>query len=402
MRTPAPKPESYGPSKVPDIITMVQQHANQHSYPPNFTLPYKGTTIPPEVKHYGPATFPTANEFAFFLDYIGQGYGFIFDGAWCKDRSYAIANILSGNAMEPVPQFSLENVAPLWKTAGFPYTQTFYTQPDRTPHMTKQEMTDAIKYALYVLRQPVVMPQEPFFGSIVVGYKDEGNTLVTFRYNPYFVDQENNARAVVEDVTDWQTTSLFIAGKREHDLPVTDAYEMGLAHIKECLYANIHGTKQHYFTDWEAFLCMSLTDMLATVRHTGNVPGGIYHSTPAEYAHKCSEKDDDILWQFIAATHESTWCDMAERRFYIIQFIQQAMDYLPYDKEKMQTVADHFANTNYIMGDGYHKEIGDPIDAEVFKDSAVRTRMADYVRQFKEADAKGLELVEQLLATART
>ena len=88
-------PDSYKPKK-PEILEMAQKAQQGISYPEAFTLPDKSTAIPPEVKHYGPAYVPFANEFAHFLDYTGQGYGFIFDGDWCKDRSYTIADVISG------------------------------------------------------------------------------------------------------------------------------------------------------------------------------------------------------------------------------------------------------------------------------------------------------------------
>ena len=391
-------PESYNPKK-PEIVNQIEDAIDKHGseiYPENFVLSYKGTPMPPEIKHYGPATASYANEFAFFMDYAGQGYGFVFDGAWCMDRSYTIGNILSGHAMEPAPIFSKEGADYVWKTAGFSFCHTFYANPGKGDYMTEQGMKDAIKYALCTLEQPVVIPMDDFFcGSIVIGYKDNGNTLVTFRYDPYFMDMKNNARPRVEDVSDWynKNTLLFIAGKRENELPISEIYHLCLRRIRECLGENIRGAKQHYYDDWEAFLRMSVDDMIAAVRKTGAVPGGEHGPNDV---HIRKEESDDEMWKFICRTHDSTWCNMAERRFYVLQFFRQAKEYFPDHSKEFEGIADHFYGTNAIMGDGYGKEIGDPVNIEVFINPEIRARMANFVKEFKEADAIGLGMVDGL------
>ena len=83
VRKIKPAPESYSPKRKPMILNMMEEMKKEINYPVNFTLPDKSTKIPPEVKHYGPAYERFANEFAHFLDYTGQGYGFIFDNDWC-------------------------------------------------------------------------------------------------------------------------------------------------------------------------------------------------------------------------------------------------------------------------------------------------------------------------------
>ena len=400
IKKPVRTPESYSPKK-PEIVRQIAEAINnqspQYAYPESFILEDKSTQLPPEIKHYGPATAATANEFAFSLDYTGQGYGFVFDGPWCKDRSYTIANILSGHAMEPAPVFSKKGADYLWKTAGFPFCHTFYANPDNGDYMTMQEMKDAFKYALCVLKQPVVIPHSEFFcGSIVIGYKDSGDTLVTFRYNPYFMDMENNAKPIVEDVSDWYSsdTALFIAGKRENILSISNIYNEALRRIRDCMDENIRGTKQNYYSNWESFLRMSVDEMIAEVRRTGLVPGG-EHGANDVYNRR--EESAENMWKFICRTNDTTWCNMAERRFYVMNFFQQLMEFYPNFTDNMQALADHFWHTNTIMADRYGHEVGDPVNIEMFKNLDVRARMADCVRQFKEADAKGFEMVEKLL-----
>jgi len=97
---------------------------------------------------------------------------------------------------------------------------------------------------------------------------------------------------------------------------------------------------------------------------------------------------------------------MAERRFYIAQFLYKIMDRYPGDIKKcMKRLADHYRESNKIMGGGYGgddtigygREVGDPVDPDIFKRTDVRERMADCVKIFKDADAKGLGLINGLL-----
>lgn len=390
------KPDSYSPntSKFINMMEKVQQAAN---YPNEFILPDKSTKIPPEIKHFGPAYVPFANEFSHFLDYTGQGYGFIYDGDWCKDRGYTIADVLSGHAMEPAQLFSLNNVDYLWKSAGFLSCHRYYADSSKGSYMSEQDMKEAIKYSLCTLEQPVIIPQDfPWFGCIVIGYKDNGNTLLIYGFVPYFLNMDNNASPKTEELSCWynEDTSLFIAGKRENTIPLTDIYLEGFRRIKNCLHENIHGDKRHYYDEWEAFLRMSMEGMITHVKNTRLVPGG-------EQIPLGDVASDDDVWKFICEMHNNTWCDMAERRFYVMNLFRQAKEYFPEMAEDLKALDDHFWHTNEIMGGsetkGYNSEIGDPINAEIFMSNEVRERMADCVSRFREGDAEGLEMIQNLL-----
>lgn len=400
MSEPIKKPinsnsESYSP-QMPKLANMLNEARGESNYPETFVLPDKGTIIPPEIKHYGPAYVPFANEFSHFLDYTGQGYGFIFDGDWCKDRSYTIADILTGHAMQPAPLFISEEINYLWKTAGFTSCHTFYANSANGVCMSETEMKETIKYALYTLKQPVILPHEShWWGSIVIGYKDNGNVLLVYYYPPHFMDMEFNARYKIEELADWfnDNTSLFIAGTREKTLSLADIYSEGFSRIHADLADNIRGEKRRYYDEWEAFLRLGTDEMIAYVKQSGTVPGG--DRGPYQ-----GEANDEGIWNFIYTSHDSTWCSMAERRFYVMNFFRQAQEFFPEEKEALQALGDHFWYTCEIMGNrdtGYGSEIGDPVDADIFIKSEVRARMADCVRRFKEADEKGLEMAEKLI-----
>jgi hypothetical protein len=82
-----------------------------------------------------------------------------------------------------------------------------------------------------------------------------------------------------------------------------------------------------------------------------------------------------------------------------MHFFRQAKEYFPEVKDELQALCNHFWYASEIMGNqerGYGSEVGDPINSEIFKNPEVRARMADCVRHFREADEKGLEMVEKL------
>lgn len=396
---PAEKPEGYGPKR-PEILKTAERAQRESAYPEDFILPNQSTAIPPEIRHYGPAYVPFANEFSHFLDYTGQGYGFLYDGDWCRDRSYTIADVLSGHAMEPSNLFSKERVELFWRTVGFPGCRTFSADPDQDDFMSEPDMKQAIRYALYRLKQPVILPQESrWWGSVVIGYRDCGNVLVIYHHLPYFMDTENNARPQIEEISGWyhDGASLFMVGAREKTPSPADIYLEGIRQIRSCLESNIRGEKRHFSDEWEAFLRLRVEEMIAEVRRTHIVPGG-------EHGPLAEDASDDAAWEFICRAHDSTWCNMAERRYCVMNFFRQAKEYFPEAGNELQALDDHFWRASEIMGSrdtGYGTEVGDPVDIEIFKNPEVRGRMADCVRRFREADAMGLAMVEEVLKQIR-
>jgi len=396
IKKPGRQPESYTPKEMPEIMRMAEQAQREDAYPEEFILPDKSTKVPSGVKHYGPAYAIFSNEFAHLLDYAGQGYGFIFhdDGIWCKDRNYTIAEIFTGHATQPAcMKLSEEEKTAFWHTMGFPSCRKYYADPASENYMGKAEMREAIKHALCTLGQPVIVPRDDMFtGSIVIGYKDDGDVLVHYRYLPYFMDMENNAQPKTAEFTDWYRadTKLFVAGKREKSMPLDEIYREGTRLIYTHLAENIRGGKKRYYDEWEAFLRMGKDEMIAEVKRTKTAPGGEHD--PFE-----GEESGERVWRFICAAHENTWCIMAEARYYVMYFFRQMKEYYPGLKRGLDQLDKHFFYTQNIMGARYNKEVGDPIKPEVFAKKSVRRRMARCVRRFRRADARGLALTEKLL-----
>ncbi|MCL2701459.1 MAG: hypothetical protein FWE88_07170 [Phycisphaerae bacterium] len=371
-------------------------------YPESFLLPDKSTPVTGETKHNCPGYVTFANEFSYFMDYSGQGYGYIHKNeGWRCDINYTLADILTGYAMRPcVLAETPEGLDRLYQAVGFPARQTFYANPDKKEHLNNEEMKDHIKYALCTLEQPVILrPVEGrFFGAVIIGYKEGGDVLVTFGYPPYFAAPDNRKPQIAE-IRNWyqNNTTITIVGKRQAVRPVKEVYYEGIVQVRDYLHAGVHGKDAHYYDEWERFLRLSMDDMIREVRRLRYVPGAQMFANELPQG----EITDQQIRQRIHAVADPTWCEMAERRYYIMHFFYQAAQYFPEEKEALKEIEDHFAWSNTIMGSKYIKEAGhDPVTA-AFENIEVRSRMADCVREFREADAKGLEMVEKLLTRLR-
>ncbi len=393
--------ESYQP-KTPEIACVIKEAQREASYPEAFTLPDKSTVITGETRRNCPGYVTFANDFSYFMDYSGQGYGFIHRNEnWRCDINYTLADIITGYAMRPsCLEVTQEGLDRLYAAVGYPSRQTFYADSSKGEFMSEAGMKEAIKYTLCTLGQPVLLSpiESRFFGAIVIGYKDGGNVLITFGYPPYFIAPDNT-QPQIEDITDWykDSTALTIIGKRQKALPDKELYYQGIHQIYNYLKEGVKGKDSHYYDEWENILRLeSMNDMITEVRRLNMIPGA------QMFSHDLQEEN---IRDQMNALADPTWCEMSERRYYIMHFFYQAKQHFPEEAEAFQTLEDHFWRACEIMGNqqnGYIGEVGhDPVNAEAFENPEVRARMADCVRQFRDADAKGLDMVEKLLAIIR-
>ncbi|MCL2665182.1 MAG: hypothetical protein FWE82_06180, partial [Defluviitaleaceae bacterium] len=396
------KAESYFPDK-PEIVSAAIQARKNTGFPATFTLPNKSAAIPPEIKHIGPSYVPFANEFNYFLDYTGQSYGYVYEGDWRKSKDYIFADVISGNALRPVAGLvpTQNEINHIYKAAGF-NPVSYCANKTAANYMSEADMKETVRQTLHELRQPVVLPTDNnLFGAIVVGYKNDGDTLIVYGFKPYFMDMENNAAPVYIEVSDWYNdkTALTVIGRRGRAVPETEMHAEGLRSMRRYLNENMNGADKNYFYEWEAFLRMNKIEMISHVRRTQSIPGG-------EHGTLDMNMDDGAMWKAICAAHGSTWCNMAERRFYVAQFLYKIMGQYPAETQNlMHKLADHYWESSKIMGGdyggdpkkGYGREVGDPVDPEIFERQDVRERMAICVKIFKEADAKGLEMIEEIM-----
>ena len=394
-RQPIQAPESYIPPDIPKIMRLAEQAQRETAYPGEFILPDRSTPPPPEAEYKNcPSYVSFANEFAYFMDYSGRGYGFIErNKGWRCDINYTLADVITGYAARPCClAVTPEGLDRLYRAAGFPARRTYCADPARAGHMDEAEMKEAIKYTLCTLGQPVIMSfVGKCFGVIVIGYKEHGDVLVTFSYPPYFLAPDN-IQPQIEETRDWyqEKTTLTIVGARQSPLPVKELYRLGLRQIRAYLRAGIHGEDRHYYDEWGRFLRLnSLEQMLAEAERLGTMPGAqIFYE-------ESTEKSIDVL-------ADPTFCELAERRYYIMHFFYQAAEHFPEEKAALNALGDQFWFTSEIMGNqkkGYVSKVGhDPVNMELFAKKSVRAHMARCVRKFRRADAKGLAMTEKLLS----
>lgn len=406
-RTDLSHEESYSPKK-PEILRMAEA---LRGYPKQFILPDRSAPPAPETRHNCPAfAADFACEFSYFLEYGGMGYGFVHkDPGWRCDVNYTLANVLSGFAMRPAClPVTTEGLQRLYRAAGFPSRITYRAgriAPDaRRPAvagepLSEAEMKDMIKHALCDLGQPVIVDpiESCFAGAAVVGYREDGDTLLAYWYPPYFMAPDNVAPQIVE-VNNWyrEDTQLSIMGERKNALPVETLYREGLIQIRDALHAGVHGEARMYYDEWENFLRQDLTEMTKEVQKTGIIPGARLF---ADDYNAASGEDGTLAYLHLLC--DPVWCDIAERRYYLMHFFYQAARYFPVERQAFAALEGHFFYTSEIMGNqehGYISEVGhDPVNAEAFAKPEVRARMADQVRRLREADAEGLKMLEELL-----
>ncbi|MCL2707677.1 MAG: hypothetical protein FWF03_01030 [Defluviitaleaceae bacterium] len=389
--------EGYSPKK-PEIVALAKNAQNKFDYPESFVLPSGCAEIPEGVRHAGPAYVGFANEFAYFMDYTNQGYGFVYHGDWRKSKDYALFDALTGYAARPAAHIKPTDAELLtaYGAAGF-YPEIFSADPDCENYLCEADMADAIKYALCALKQPAILPQaELFCGSIVVGYKNYGRTLIFYSLYPYFMRMEDNTEPRVEEVSGWYhgKAKLMIVGERANSVSELDISKAALRKLHESFSYGLHGGGKRHYDEWINFLRLSKNGMIGEVLKKRFIPGGsVGRLTEAE----ANERD---IWDVICMAQDTVWCEIAEARFYIARLMYQIKELFPDCAEDLQTIGDHFCHASDIMGNertGYGSEIGDPCDREIFSKNDVRERMAGRVADLMAADEKGLGLIEGLL-----
>ena len=90
------EPEGYSPKTRPDILNLAEAARRSAGYPDAFVLPDRSTQLSPGTPHNCPGYVTFANEFSYFLDYSGQGYGFADNDGWRCDVNYTLADVLTG------------------------------------------------------------------------------------------------------------------------------------------------------------------------------------------------------------------------------------------------------------------------------------------------------------------
>ncbi len=395
LKKPAPVPEDYGPG-IPPIMGLSRERQGG-GWPQSFVLPDRSTAPSFPYAHICPGYAPFANEFAYFMEYSGNGYGFEDMNGWRCDINYTVADVLSGHATNPASApVSQDGLARLYRAAGFS-PQRLCGDPSSAAYASEEQMKEAIRRSLLALGQPVILSpvSHAFFGAIVVGYERGGEALVTYSYPPYFA-APNNCRPEIRPVERWYGpgTALTLPGERRGAFAVQDVYLHGFRQMRRGLAEGVLGEGLKVYEGWKRFLRLSVPEMIAEVRRTRAVPGADIDPDMLDGA-----LTDEKAMAGILTLVDPTWCNLAERRYYVQNFCRQAKAHFPGEAEALSAMVKHFWATSNIMGSDYVREAGhDPVNAEAFAAADVRERMAECVELFQQGDRQGLQMVEALLS----
>ena len=361
------------------LNTKKQLYAEKN-YPVEFILPDKRKTFPTNIL---PMSISFAIEFSVFMEYTRQGYGFHNGNG---DINFTLADIISGNATRPCNiRLTQEMINYVWRTMGFSSNEIYYANSTKYSYMTEPEMKNAVKYALCEFGQPVIINSVGSFDwgyKLVVGYKKDGDILITSHHD----------NLQTEETINWYNndTEITIVGKREKKPESKEIFKEAFKCVRTNLGKSVRGEERWYYDEWENFLRLeNIGDMVNYVKQNHVIPGAM-NTYPDGAA------DSEI---HVGGVIEFWWY-IAERRYYVMQLFRQAKDYFPEIKNDLQELDNHFWYASEIIGNqenGYTSEVGhDPVNMEIFAKQEVRARIADKVREFREADAKGLEMVEKL------
>ncbi len=199
--------------------------------------------------------------------------------------------------------------------AGFS-PHVYSADPAKGEYMNEAEMKEAIRYTLCTFEQPVILPIESrFFGSVVVGYKESGNVLVTFGYPPYFAAPDNT-QPQIEEITNWYNakTELTIVGKRQKTPSAKELYQEGMRQVRAYLNSGVRGEDRHYYDEWESFLRLSMEEMIAEVKRTRIVPGGDCEAFEGEAADENVRKFMLLDRQFVSRSDKINGRNKKEKK----------------------------------------------------------------------------------------
>ena len=75
------------------------------------------------------------------MDYIGQSYGFVYEGDWRKFKDYMFADIISGHAMRPTAGLvpTRDELHRVYKTASF-FPTVYSAEPENADYMSESYM----------------------------------------------------------------------------------------------------------------------------------------------------------------------------------------------------------------------------------------------------------------------
>jgi len=357
-------------------------------YPDKFSMDLPELVSP---LHRCPATVQFSNEIAHFLNITDQGYGFVNNGDWRCDIGYTLVNMLSRNTLQ-ISNTTMESDTTrkyVVNLLGFEYNSY---DPDK---LGKGIIKEIIKKSLYENKEFVVARfiEEAFFGGVIIGYEENGDTLLVFSYEPFNFDQNLEPTIAKVSFDKWfesDSKVFYTIGKRISNPKLSDLYMEGLKVAKDCLFEK-NGTMKNEsdYKKWINILKMTDEGIFTELKKDKQIFGRMEKLTEEEI------KKEDFLSIF-ASIADPQWCDYAERRHYAAHFMRQAKTHFPDVEKELEDTAVTFDEVNPLMYE-YIEKTSNPVDLEKLGSLEIRKEMSLIVEKVYEIEKKSMKALENVL-----
>ena len=347
------------------------------------------TRVQPDPVFYrgvkGPGTLLFPVSLWSYFEFIGQNH----DPA----RTYALLAALSGDAFHAgISLPTTRGMSRALEALRF-HPRIFTTDPKDACYLDEATAKQEIVQSIAVEQRPVIVCNldQACFGGVIIGYEQDGDTLINWGYYPF--DDRDRPEPILVHCTDWyhHATHIVLLGERGKAPELKELYLTGLKGAYDDLRGADGITNESFYEKWKVFLRLGRQQAMEEVRRTGRVPG-TWGTIPA------GSTDEDTILAKVKEIIDPLWCDFAERRFFAAHFIRQAKEYAPdvvqqhLDRASAAFLRIHDLMYEYINAVGL-KPGGDVINEEVLFDPAVQEQLC---RMIDECKALELEAINEL------
>jgi len=364
-----------------------QNHRRQYQMSQNSLLLQKNE--PAQLFFHGvkgPGTLRAAISMWSYLEFIGM--------AQDAQQTYTILTNLTGEAYSPPVSLPLPlGIDKMLESMGFEHE--IFAAKD----MDKYAMRGKITEQLSNTRSPIIVMNELgdwCFGGAVIGYEDNGDTLISWGYFPF--DDSANPQPILTPSRNWYTdnTMLAIIGKRKAPVDFSDIFRTGIKFAYDCLNTHYKEKNHEFYVDWKRILLQPINETIKEVKRTRKIP--------------CTwgKMQEDVLTDTAVEKQlleiiDPLWCDFAERRFYAARFLQSASIYFPNEKESLCKAQEAFDSIHSHMYE-YIEKVDlvagtESINQEKFTNPSVRSEMAELVEQCETDEQSALKYLREAIET---
>jgi hypothetical protein len=286
----------------------------------------------------------------------------------------------------------MEVICKCFNSFGYDF-EIYTTNPDRNDYLAKEQMKLHIQNHMYVKNRPVITDgiwNTPM-GYAVVGYEDNGDTLVGWNYHVF--DFSPNPVPVTDKKSDWYENATFVIllGEQNKKIDEKELYRLIIREAYNYLTDSDLMSNNKFYGDLIRFLNQTEDECVAEAKRTRKIMG---YATPPESLFE----DDETIRNELVRTADPIWCCVSERRYYAAHFFKFAQAVFPEYGELLGKIEASFWVQSGKFGDEYLKEVGhDPVDREKFRDMAVRQRMAEVVESTRQEEENAIKLINELI-----